>query len=74
MALRSLIVAASAAVLLTLTGIATAASHEPWEAAADLRTTLAEAQRALVLGEPEKAKELVAKAAAQPLDALGPAG
>ena len=73
MALRPLIVAASAAVFLALTGTATAASQEPWEAAADVRTTLAEAQRALVLGEPEKAKELVGKAAGQQLGPLGPA-
>ena len=73
MALRPLIVAASAAVFLALTGTATAASQEPWEAAADVRTTLAEAQRALVLGEPEKAKKLVGKAAGQQLGPLGPA-
>jgi high-affinity iron transporter len=73
MALRPLIVAASAAVFLALTGTATAASQEPWEAAADVRTTLAEAQRALVLGEPAKARKLVAEANALQLGALGPA-
>ena len=36
-----------------------------------MRTTLAEAQRALVLGEPDKAKELVDKAASLPLGAFG---
>ena len=76
MAHRPLIVAATAAVCLALTGTAPAASQEPWQAAADVRTTLAEAQRALVLGEPEKARNLVAKAAAfqlGPLDgAAGP--
>lgn len=71
MALRPLIVAATAAVFLALTGTATAAAQEPWEAAADVRTTLAEAQRALVLGEPDKAKELVEKAAGRQLGPLG---
>ena len=70
MALRPLIVAASAAVCLALAGTASAAPQEPWQAAADVRTTLAEAQRALVLGEPDKARNLVAKAAAFELGPL----
>ncbi|MGH3028119.1 MAG: hypothetical protein ACRDMW_06155, partial [Gaiellaceae bacterium] len=73
MALRPLIVAASAAVFLALAGTASAAPQEPWQAAADVRTTLAEAQRALVLGEPDKARNLVAKAAAFELGPLEPA-
>ena len=73
MAHRPLIVAATAAVLLALAGTAPAAPREPWQAAADVRTTLAEAQRALVLGEPAKAKALVAKAAAFELGLLEPA-
>ncbi len=73
MALRPLIVAATAAAFLALAGTATAAPQEPWQAAADVRTTLAEAQRALVLGEPAKAKLLVDKAAALRLGPLGPA-
>jgi high-affinity iron transporter len=70
---RLLIAAASAAVLLALAAPATAAAPEPWQAAADVRTTLADAQRALVLGEPAKAERLVARAAALDLGALGPA-
>ena len=73
MAHRPLIVAATAAVLLALAGTAPAAPREPWQAAADVRTTLAEAQRALVLGEPAKAKALVARAAAFELGLLEPA-
>ena len=73
MALRPLIVAATAAVCLALAGTASAAPQEPWQAAADVRTTLAEAQRALVLGEPDKARKLVAKAAAFELGPLEPA-
>ena len=73
MAHRPLIVAATAAVLLALAGTAPAAPREPWQAAADVRTTLAEAQRALVLDEPAKAKALVAKAAAFELGPLEPA-
>jgi high-affinity iron transporter len=73
MAHRPLIVAATAVVLLALAGTAPAAPREPWQAAADVRTTLAEAQRALVLGEPAKAKALVAKAAAFELGLLEPA-
>jgi hypothetical protein len=48
--------AAAAALLLALTGPASAAPPEPWPAAADLRTTLAEAQRALVLCDPANAQ------------------
>ena len=70
---RLLIGAATAAVFLVLAGPASAAPPEPWKAAADVRTTLAEAQRALVLGEPAKARKLVAEAAALDLGALGPA-
>ena len=70
---RLLIGAATAAVFLVLAGPASAAPPEPWQAAADVRTTLAEAQRALVLGEPAKARKLVAEAAALDLGALGPA-
>ncbi len=70
---RSLILAAAVAAFLALAGPASGAPGEPWEAAADLRTTLAEAQRALVLAEPEKARELVTEAAALDLGALGPA-
>jgi high-affinity iron transporter len=69
MAFRSLIAAASAAVFLALSSFASAASPEPWETSADVRTRLAEAQRALVLGEPAAARRLVRNAAA--LD-LGP--
>ncbi len=70
---RPLIVVATAAVALALAGVASAATREPWEAAADVRTTLAEAQRALVLGEPARAKRLAREAAAYELGALGPA-
>ncbi len=70
---RPLIVAATAALVLALAGPAQAAQREPWEAAADLRTTLAEAQRALVLGEPGQAKQLVRKAATLDLGPLAPA-
>src|SRR5688572_26524261 len=73
MAHRPLIVAATAAVCLALAGAASAAPQEPWQAAADVRTTLAEAQRALVLDEPAKAKALVAKAAAFEFGPLEPA-
>jgi high-affinity iron transporter len=66
---RLLILAAAAAAFLALSGPASAARQEPWQPAADLRTTLADAQRALVLGEPGEARALVAKAAV--LD-LGP--
>jgi high-affinity iron transporter len=69
---RTVIVAAVAA-LLALGGPAFGASQEPWKAAADVRTTLAEAQRALVLGEPARANRFVRKAAALDLGALGPA-
>ncbi|MGH3013148.1 MAG: hypothetical protein ACRDMY_15105, partial [Gaiellaceae bacterium] len=69
MALRPLIVAASAAAFLALWSSASAASQEPWETSADVRTRLAEAQRALVLGEPAAARRLVRGTAA--LD-LGP--
>jgi high-affinity iron transporter len=72
MALRPLIVAATAAVCLALAGTASAAPQEPWQAAADVRTTLAEAQRALVLDEPDKARNLVAKAAAFELGPFEP--
>ena len=70
---RLLIGAATVAVFLLLAGPASAAPPEPWKAAADIRTTLAEAQRALVLGEPKKAQKLVAKAAALDLGPLAPA-
>ncbi len=70
---RPLIVAATAVAALALAGVASAAAREPWEAAADVRTTLAEAQRALVLGEPARAKLLARKAAAFDLGVLGPA-
>ena len=72
MALRPFIVVASTAVFLALAGAASAASEAPWEKAADVRTTLAEAQRALVLGESGEARKLVRKAAAFDLDGLGP--
>jgi high-affinity iron transporter len=42
-------------------------------AAADVRTTWAEAQRALVLGEPARAQRVAREAAALELGALGPA-
>jgi high-affinity iron transporter len=70
---RTLIAAAAAAAFLALAGPAAAAPPEPWQAAADVRTTLAEAQRALVLGEPARARRLVARAAALDLGELGPA-
>src|SRR5262245_58571946 len=70
MAHRPLIVAATAAVFLALTGTAPAAPQEPWQAAADVRTTLAEAQRALGPDWPAKARNLVAKAAAFELGPL----
>jgi high-affinity iron transporter len=70
---RTVIVAAAAAAFLALGGTAAGASQEPWKAAADVRTRLAEAQRALVLGEPARAKRLARKAAALDLGALGPA-
>jgi high-affinity iron transporter len=73
MAHRPLIVAATAAVFLALAGTAPAAPQEPWQAAADVRTTLAEAQRALVLDEPVKAKALIAEAAGFQLGPLEPA-
>src|SRR5262245_14336004 len=72
MPLRPLIVAAASVVFLALPGSASAASTEPWEAAADARTTLAGAQRALVLGEPATARRLVADAAALDLGPLEP--
>jgi hypothetical protein len=68
-----LLITAAAAAFLVLAGPASAASLEPWKAAADVRTTLAEAQRALVLGEPAKARKLVAEATALQLGVLGPA-
>jgi high-affinity iron transporter len=70
---RTFIGAAAVAAFMALAGPAAAAPQEPWEAAADLRTTLAEAQQALVLGEPALAKRLVDEAAALDLNALGPA-
>ena len=69
---RPLIVVATAAVALALAGVASAATREPWEAAADVRTTLAEAQRALVLGEPARAERLAREAAANELAAARP--
>ncbi len=70
---RLLITAAASAAFLVLAGPASTAPPEPWKAAADVRTTLAEAQRALVLGEPAKARKLVAEATALQLGALRPA-
>jgi high-affinity iron transporter len=70
---RPLTAAAAAAALIALVWPASAASQEPWEAAADVRTALAEAQRALVLGQPARARRLVEKAANLNLGALGPA-
>jgi high-affinity iron transporter len=72
MALRTLIALAACGVLLALASPVAAASPEPWETAADVRTTLAGAQRALVLGEPATARRLVADAAALELGPLGP--
>jgi high-affinity iron transporter len=68
---RSLTVAAAVAALLALAGPARAAPKDPWQVAADVRTTLAEAQRALVLGEPGRAQRLARAAAARDLGALG---
>ena len=70
---RLLITGAAAVAFLVLAGPASTAPPEPWKVAADVRTTLAEAQRALVLGEPAKARNLVAEATALQLGALGPA-
>jgi high-affinity iron transporter len=70
---RALVGAAALVAFLALAGPASAAPRAPWEAAADVRTTLAEAQRALVLGEPGKAARLARKAAALDLGPLGPA-
>jgi high-affinity iron transporter len=71
---RGFLLAAIAAVLLALAAPASAARQAPWQAAADVRTTLAAAQRALVLGEPARARRLVAKASALRLGALEAAG
>ena len=70
---RGVIAAAAFAAFLALGGPASGAAQEPWKAAADVRTTLAEAQRALVLGEPAQAKRVAREAAALDLGALGPA-
>ena len=70
---RLLITGAAAVAFLVLAGPASTAPPEPWKVAADVRTTLAEVQRALVLGEPAKARNLVAEATALQLGALGPA-
>jgi high-affinity iron transporter len=60
------LIAVTAAALVTAQGAA-AAAPEPWQGAADVRDTLAQAQRALVLNERPLAVKLVAKAEAQPL-------
>jgi high-affinity iron transporter len=70
---RGVIAAAAFAAFLALGGPAAGAAQEPWKAAADVRTTLAEAQRALVLGEPARAQRVAREAAALELGALGPA-
>ena len=72
--------AAAAATILSIlaafagTAEAGAAGAPPWQLAADLRTTLADAERALVLGEPARARTLVRRAAptAARLDAALP--
>jgi high-affinity iron transporter len=66
--------AAVALGLLVGAGHAAAATAAPWQTAADLRLTLADAQKALVLGDRAEAGRLVGRARALTLGAFAPIG
>jgi high-affinity iron transporter len=69
---RGRVICLAAVALGLLAGNAAAATSEPWQVAADLRLNLADAQKALVLGDTAQAQRLVARSHALSLGVLSP--